>query len=110
MKTCPDCGERVYTLGCTNCNEAAYMEEAEQREERRIAERGPVCAVCGGPFVPPHTCLGKTRIDLGGWDLAMHGSQVYSSQKETSRSHSRLDGHGNLVVGDTVDGARGGER
>jgi hypothetical protein len=27
MKTCPDCGERVYNLGCTNCNEAAYIEE-----------------------------------------------------------------------------------
>lgn len=27
MKTCPDCGERVYSLGCVNCNEAAYIEE-----------------------------------------------------------------------------------
>ena len=27
MNTCPDCGERVYGLGCTNCNEAAYIEE-----------------------------------------------------------------------------------
>lgn len=67
MKTCPDCGERVYSLGCTNCNEAAYMEEAEQREEQRIAERdGPVCAVCGEHFAPPHTCPIKPRIDLGG--------------------------------------------
>jgi hypothetical protein len=27
MKTCPDCGERVYNLGCVNCNEADYIEE-----------------------------------------------------------------------------------
>ncbi len=30
MKTCPDCGERVYNLGCVNCNEAAYIEEQER--------------------------------------------------------------------------------
>ena len=29
-KTCPDCGERVYNLGCVNCNEPAYIEEQEQ--------------------------------------------------------------------------------
>lgn len=30
IKTCPDCGERVYNLGCVNCNEPAYIEEQEQ--------------------------------------------------------------------------------
>ena len=30
MNTCPDCGSRVYKLGCVNCNEAAYIEEQEQ--------------------------------------------------------------------------------
>lgn len=30
MKTCPDCGCRVYKLGCVNCNEAAYIEEQIQ--------------------------------------------------------------------------------
>lgn len=30
MKTCPDCGERVYNLGCVNCNEMAYIEEQER--------------------------------------------------------------------------------
>lgn len=29
MTTCPDCGERVYNLGCVNCNEIAYIEEQE---------------------------------------------------------------------------------
>ena len=29
MKTCPDCGSRVYNLGCVNCNESAYSEEME---------------------------------------------------------------------------------
>lgn len=34
MKTiCPDCGERVYNLGCTNCDEAAYIEEQEYLTE-----------------------------------------------------------------------------
>ena len=27
MKTCPDCGSRVYSLGCTWCNEEAYIKE-----------------------------------------------------------------------------------
>lgn len=26
-ETCPDCGERVYNLGCTWCNEDAYIVE-----------------------------------------------------------------------------------
>lgn len=26
MKTCPDCGCRVYEFGCVNCNEVAYIE------------------------------------------------------------------------------------
>lgn len=30
MRTCPDCGERVYNLGCVNCNEVAYIEEQER--------------------------------------------------------------------------------
>lgn len=33
---CPDCGERVYSLGCTWCNEEAYIAQQETltREER----------------------------------------------------------------------------
>lgn len=27
MKTCPDCGERVYSLGCVNCEEKAYIDQ-----------------------------------------------------------------------------------
>jgi len=27
MKTCPDCGCRVYKYGCVNCNETAYIDE-----------------------------------------------------------------------------------
>lgn len=29
-KTCEDCGERIYNLGCVNCNEAAYIAEQLQ--------------------------------------------------------------------------------
>lgn len=30
MKTCPDCGERIYNLGCVNCNEQDYINEQER--------------------------------------------------------------------------------
>lgn len=30
MRTCPDCGERIYNLGCVNCNETAYIDEQER--------------------------------------------------------------------------------
>ncbi len=30
MKTCPDCGCRVYEYGCVNCNEQAYIDAQEQ--------------------------------------------------------------------------------
>src|SRR5262245_8272658 len=46
MKTCPDCGERVYNLGCVNCNEEAYIEEqnmltdAQYPDEMPAASRG----------------------------------------------------------------------
>jgi hypothetical protein len=33
MKTCPDCGCRVYSLGCTNCNEEAYIEQQAMFDE-----------------------------------------------------------------------------
>lgn len=33
MKTCPDCGSRVYSLGCVNCEEANYIEEQKQLTE-----------------------------------------------------------------------------
>jgi hypothetical protein len=39
MKTCPDCGCRVYNLGCVNCNEADYIEEQNYFDEVHEAER-----------------------------------------------------------------------
>lgn len=38
MKTCPDCGSRVYDLGCVNCNELAYIEEQEMLTELQYPE------------------------------------------------------------------------
>lgn len=32
MVTCPDCGCRVYKLGCVNCNEAAYIQAQGEYE------------------------------------------------------------------------------
>jgi hypothetical protein len=34
MKTCLECGCRVYALGCVNCNEVAYIEEQIQLTEQ----------------------------------------------------------------------------
>lgn len=45
MKTCPDCGERVYKLGCVNCDEAAYIEQ-------QCADLD-LCAQCGSDV---HDC------------------------------------------------------
>lgn len=41
MKTCENCGSRVYALGCVNCDEVNYIEEQEWRtdEMRREQER-----------------------------------------------------------------------
>jgi hypothetical protein len=39
MKTCPECGERVYKLGCVNCDEDAYIAEQEARTAEMEAER-----------------------------------------------------------------------
>lgn len=36
MKTCPDCGQPVYDLGCTWCNESAYIEQ--QNHFDKLAE------------------------------------------------------------------------
>lgn len=47
MKTCENCGSRVYGLGCVNCDEMNYIEEqeyltqvyaAEQARDDRIAK------------------------------------------------------------------------
>lgn len=32
-ETCPDCGCRVYNLGCVNCDEPCYIEEQERLDE-----------------------------------------------------------------------------
>jgi hypothetical protein len=39
MKTCPNCGCRVYKLGCVNCDEEAYIAEQEAMTAREEAER-----------------------------------------------------------------------
>ena len=30
MSRCENCGERVYSLGCVNCNELAYIKQQDQ--------------------------------------------------------------------------------
>lgn len=43
MTVCPDCGCRVYRLGCVNCNEAAYI------EQQRLIDDEPTCDGCAQP-------------------------------------------------------------
>lgn len=50
MKTCPDCGCRVYSLGCVNCNESDYIEEQETLDEQK--EREPKHAPPKEPPLP----------------------------------------------------------
>ena len=56
MKTCPDCGSRVYSLGCVNCNEAAYIEAANDRDHDDVTcEHGAAldvhCCNCHSGFL-----------------------------------------------------------
>lgn len=39
MKTCENCGERVYNLGCVYCNEEAYIAEQEALNAQAQAEK-----------------------------------------------------------------------
>ena len=47
MKTCPDCGCRVYRLGCVNCCEEAYIEQQAYFDSLHYPEKKP-CPVCEG--------------------------------------------------------------
>jgi hypothetical protein len=38
-KSCPDCGERVYRLGCVNCNEEAYIAEQQALDTEAQADK-----------------------------------------------------------------------
>jgi hypothetical protein len=40
VRTCEDCGCRVYGLGCVNCNEVAYIEEQEMLTDLQYPESG----------------------------------------------------------------------
>ena len=53
MKTCEDCGCRVYEHGCVNCNEVAYIEAQDG-----CAPSAVNCPMCGEPwnFVQCQTC------------------------------------------------------
>jgi hypothetical protein len=43
MRTCENCGERVYSLGCVNCDEPAYIEQQDEGSEETIRD----CPGCG---------------------------------------------------------------
>lgn len=62
MKTCENCGERVYGLGCTHCNEPAYIKDQIARTELLYGG----CGRCGDP-----NCHGGCEIgaDWAGYPL-----------------------------------------
>ncbi len=35
MKSCEDCGCRIYEYGCVNCNEITYIEMQETHDESK---------------------------------------------------------------------------
>jgi hypothetical protein len=39
MRTCENCGSRVYALGCVNCDEVNYIAEQEAGTARIIREQ-----------------------------------------------------------------------
>lgn len=62
-QTCPDCGERVYNLGCTWCNEDAYIEEQEMFTALEMSERPPAPAAvarCPTSQGEPSTRVGES--------------------------------------------------
>lgn len=38
IKTCPNCGSRVYSLGCVYCDEDAYIAEQEHLTDIQYPE------------------------------------------------------------------------
>jgi hypothetical protein len=65
MKTCPECGGRVYSRGCVNCDEDAYITEQEALTDRYNSERPRYHEVIrhadGTQFVPTED--GYIQID-----------------------------------------------
>jgi hypothetical protein len=80
MKTCENCGERVYALGCVNCNEDAYMEAANVREQIRLDALGGEEA---GSVVAPKICVacaqGQHTQCLGGSCECVHAEEEFSA-------------------------------
>jgi len=60
VKTCPDCGERVYKLGCVNCNEDAYIAEQEMLTD---AADEPLSVDNAVSAVPPAPAVRRGDVD-----------------------------------------------
>lgn len=54
-QTCPNCGERVYALGCTWCDEDAYIAEqiALDAQQYPARPKKPEPIVTGDRSTPP---------------------------------------------------------
>ena len=72
MKTCEDCGSRVYNLGCVNCHEAAYiLRQTEPDPDDVTCEHGTAldvhCCNChSGFFVNDEDCVCELSESEGG--------------------------------------------
>lgn len=64
MKTCENCGERVYSLGCSNCDEPNYI--AEQVRLTPIEEIGDEAEPKRSGAMRPEWRSCKTHGDIDG--------------------------------------------
>jgi hypothetical protein len=72
MKTCPDCGCRVYEYGCVNCDEADYIEMQALDDLLKAP-----CGRCGSP-----ECFGGCEVGVDGGHPTASGNDTPADPKE----------------------------
>lgn len=100
MKTCENCGCRVYKLGCVNCNESAYIEQQDELNgpagercgtsiaanvpvgvDERVTDESPgaipnhICGICYHPFDQCGHCHAQDVVQLVREVAAMRGQR-----------------------------------
>lgn len=63
MRTCENCGCRVYSLGCVNCDEEAYISEQEGFTNEQET-RPPRCSGCGSRGCDNPNCGSLENADV----------------------------------------------
>jgi hypothetical protein len=97
MKTCENCGCRVYDLGCVNCDEMNYIEEQESRTEEIIREQdgcehgkmwNETCDACyqatWAPEVPDCFCCHGNGVQPNGVECPLGCKRGNQSSEDRS--------------------------